>query len=512
MLKSEWNDSDEETNFWMDNESAIGRRVQLKRIFIVNKKEAHRLKTNSQIRKHMNLQERSNYILSSVIEKDTLETQSPYLLQQAGNGFILVNSRKDKIALLDEIDTKRRAKPVTDEEHLKSLLSTFNGIWELSSPLKEYLDAIPWSHYKKEMISIFVTTKCNLNCDYCFTNKSHDKHIGQTIPLEFAKKGIDDYFSDSNNYMRHVRFFGAGEPTDEFDLMKKIYQHAINKGGASVTFEIQTNGAFSDAVAKWIKKNIHIVWISCDGTPEIQDKHRPFKIGNRKSSEVIEKNIRILLERDSNAFVGIRATITDENIQKQTELIDYFHKQGITDIWVDPIFPSVGDKPVDNENPFNMKLFTDEFLNATKYAHEKGVFYGSILTCNFNDSVDKHCRACLPAPHLTTDGFVSACDMALFGNDENHMSKEFIYGQWDEKNNTITYVSNVIKRLQSRTTENMKHCELCSSKEHCGGYCLGEVLNETGDMFGQKREVCRAIQRLDCEMADELRPYKYTHP
>ena len=33
------------------------------------------------------------------------------------------------------------------------------------------------------------------------------------------------------------------------------------------------------------------------------------------------------------------------------------------------------------------------------------------------------CRSLLPVPHLTTDGYVSACDMALFGKDNNHTCK-----------------------------------------------------------------------------------------
>ena len=89
--------------------------------------------------------------------------------------------------------------------------------------------------------------------------------------------------------MRHVRFFGAGEPTVEFELLKRIHKYAVEKGGDAVTFEIQTNGAFTDAVAIWLKNNINIIWISCDGTPEIHDAHRPFlnKEDRRKTSKVI---------------------------------------------------------------------------------------------------------------------------------------------------------------------------------------------------------------------------------
>lgn len=513
MLKCEWDDSQDEQNFWLDNQSAVKRRVNLERIFIVNRAEAHRLKKITQIVNHIALEEAHSNIHSYVVEKEKLQSY-PKLLEQAGNGFILIDSQQDNIALLDEVpESGQRARPILNSEELNDLVSTFNSIKKLSVPLKEYLNSIKWSHCKKEMISIFLTTKCNLNCDYCFTNKNQGGHKGQTISFDFVKKGIDEYFN--TEYMRHVRFFGAGEPTEEFGLLKEIHKYAKNQGGPSVTFEIQTNGAFSDNVAKWLRDNIDIIWISCDGTPDIQDKHRPFfGKDNRKTSAVIEKNIQILQEKNARAFVGIRATITSENIDRQEEMIDYFYTLGIRDIWVDPIFPSVGEKSLNEmneKNDFDSMLFAKEFLSATKYAHDKGIFYGSILTCNFNDSVNKHCRACLPVPHLTTDGFVSACDMALFGKDENHMS-ELIYGKWDEDNNEIIIDPIKIAHIRNRTTENMKHCEMCASKEHCGGYCLGEVLNETGKLCGQKEGACAAIRYLDKCLDQDMRQYKYTHP
>jgi len=512
MLKSEWDDSEVEKNFWKDNQEAVKRRVNLERIFIVNRNEAHRLKTIPQIKNHITLEKKYHNIHSYVVEKEVLQQKDPFLLEQAGNGFIMINSPNDKIVLLDEMpESERRAKPVLDNQIIDEITTIFKSIKHYAVPLKGYLENIAWSHYKKEMISIFVTTRCNLNCDYCFTNKNQNEHKGQTVSLDFVKKGIDDYFAQK--YMRHVRFFGAGEPTVEFDLLRRIHKYAVEKGGSGVTFEIQTNGAFSDPVAIWLRNNINIIWISCDGTPEIQDMHRPFlnKDDRRKTSEVIEKNIHILLGADSKAFVGIRATITLENIFKQKEMIDYFYGLGIKEIWVDPIFPSVGKTVLEGENEFDTMMFAQEFLKATEYAYKRGVFYGSILTCNFNDSVNRHCRACLPVPHLTTDGFVSACDMALFGKDKNHMAP-LIYGEWDEKNKIINYHDDKIEYIRTRTTENMQHCEMCSAKEHCGGYCLGEVLNETGNLFGQKKGVCQAIRYLNDNLTPQMRKYKYTHP
>lgn len=505
MLKSEWTNSDEEVGFWKANLNAVKRKVVLERIFVVNRSEAHRLKSIPQILNHVDYG--NEYLQSYIVEKELLSSEYPKLLEKAGNGFLLINDTINRIALLDsDPDSGMRGTPVFDKVELEKLERLFEDMRGIATSLKKYLDKINLSHYKKEMLSVFVTTECNLSCDYCFTNKYEDAHRNQTVDIDFVKKGIDDYFK--TDYLRHIRFFGAGEPTVKLSLIKEICRYAREKGGDSVTFEIQTNGSFSEDAAVWISQNINIIWISCDGTPDIHDSHRKCLDSSKKSSDLIEKNIKIIKRYDN--FVGIRATITNENINRQIEMIKYFNNLGIKHIWVDPIFPSVGETV--SENTFDNMLFAEKFLDACKFAETCGIFYGSILTCNFADSVTKHCRACLPVPHLTTDGYVSACDMALFGKDENHMSQYFIYGKWNETKKEIEYDNNKIDRLRSRDINNMEHCRECNSKEHCGGYCLGEVLNETKDLFGQKKGVCEAIRYLDSEMTESQRKYAYTHP
>ena len=111
------------------------------------------------------------------------------------------------------------------------------------------------AHFRKEMISFFLTTKCNLKCKYCYTNKEDFMH--QTLSFDFAKVGIDDFFKKSTS--RHIRFFGAGEPTCEFELLKRIYDYAYSLAGDELTVEIQTNGYFSTSVREWIAQNADIV-------------------------------------------------------------------------------------------------------------------------------------------------------------------------------------------------------------------------------------------------------------
>ncbi|MCM1224575.1 MAG: hypothetical protein NC548_60015 [Lachnospiraceae bacterium] len=86
-----------------------------------------------------------------------------------------------------------------------------------------------------------------------------------------------------------------------------------------------------------------------------------------------------------------------------------------------------------------------------------------------------------------------------------------MYGKWNEEKKRFDFDMEKIKLLQNRSTKNMKHCFGCIAKEHCGGYCLGEVMNETGILFGQKEKTCDAIRLLYEELGEQPH-FDYLHP
>ena len=377
-------------------------------------------------------------------------------------------------------------------------------------------------HCNKQMISFFLTTKCNLCCEYCYNQEERTRIKEHTLPLEIAKAGIDWYFA--NNASRHIRFYGPGEPMIEFELLKNIVEYAHSIGGDAVTTEIQTNGIFGEKERKWCLNNFNIIWMSFDGLPEIQNKYRPlnriyeFKFSNKTSAEIIEDNVRWLNNNAEgrNIMVGARVTMTDENIKQQKEMVDYFHNLGIRYVWTNPLFHTVGHIPV-NDDPqkkkeykFDMDEYLKHYLNAYRYANVKGMFWGSFLTINFDGESTYHCRACTPTPHLTPDGYLSACDMVLLGEAAYHMNP-FIYGKWNTQNKTFDLFNDKVKALNERKTENISHCKNCEARLQCGGYCLGEVLNETGRLDGQKPESCIAIKKL-LKKLGKSEPYKFLHP
>ncbi len=381
-------------------------------------------------------------------------------------------------------------------------------------------------HCNKKMLSFFLTTRCNLCCRYCYNAKERNAIEEQTIPFEIAKSGVDWYFD--NNESRHIRFYGPGEPTQAFDRMKEITRYAKNhpNGGDRVTVEIQTNGVFTEDIRAWILDNINIIWMSFDGMRDIQEYNRPLNLkynamfSGRKSAQVLEDNVRWLISNkgEHNLMVGARVTITDKNIDKQKEMVDYFYNLGIRYIWTNPLFYGVGKIPVcdDQEKQssynFDMEKYIDNYLDAYYYAKGKGLFWGSFLTINFDGESAYHCRCCTPlaAPHLTTDGYISACDMALTGSEAHHMDL-FIVGKWNPETNSFDLYEEKIKALNDRKSTNMEHCKGCPAQLHCGGYCLGETVNEFGKLNGQNTMKCNAVRKLLSKLGT-CKPFPYLHP
>jgi radical SAM protein with 4Fe4S-binding SPASM domain len=394
---------------------------------------------------------------------------------------------------------------------------------------------IDMPHCNKQMISFFLTTRCNLRCVYCYNSKERADLEEQTLPLDIAKAGLDEYFA--KNTSRHIRFYGPGEATQEFELMKQITEYTRQKAGnRKITAELQTNGAFDKEVREWVLGNVNILWVSYDGTPDIHNKQRPMVDENDmnktvNSSNIIEENVKWLLKNkgNRNLMIGLRSTITNDSIYLQKEMIDHYKKLGIKYIWCDPEFPAVNKKPVCDDPEklgkynFDMNAYVEKYIEAYRYAKTKRLFYGSFLTCNFDSETIRNCRCCTPVPHITPDGYVSACDLVVLGKEAGHM-KCFIYGKWDNESQKFVDFDKEKKALEDRNVHNMPHCQKCPVKLHCAGYCPGEVVNETGDLFGRlnkgKRNVCKAMNKLYNELYNEITEdlkdkgglYPYPHP
>lgn len=352
-------------------------------------------------------------------------------------------------------------------------------------------------HFRKNLISIFVNESCNMHCVYCPLHSRPMTKPGHIIDLDFAKCGIDDFFSQTDS--RGIRVFGNGEPTLTFQLVKDIVEYASTKAGDALYVEMQSNGVFTEQVALWLRNNIDMLWLSLDGLDDVQRNQRPTNSG-KPSFATIDRNVKTLTQ-SGKIKLGLRPTVTDNNVDRQKELVDYAQANGITAIYAYPWASFV--KRVDGQP--DLIYFADQFLETREYASKLGIYYGTIFMVNFDEEVEINCRALLPAPHLTPDGFVSCCDMVNSGEGFfPELFPELIYGQYDKESHGIRYDEDRKEKIRSRNIHNLKACQGCEALRHCAGGCIGSAMMTSGEFLGINSEYCKVTKYLLKRLPDAV--------
>ncbi len=358
-------------------------------------------------------------------------------------------------------------------------------------------------HFRKNLISIFFNDSCNMRCIYCPIHSKKLKHrqstddqgepAQQIIDLAFAKRGIDDFFRNTDS--RGIRLFANGEPTLAFDRMREVVEYAQSIAGKDLYLELQSNGLFPTRVADWISDHIDMLWLSLDGTEDIQNRQRQTRSG-AGSFSTIDRNVQ-RIRSAGRTRLGLRPTITSDSVDRQQDLIDYAADNGIIAIYAYPWVNFV----IRWKGMPELQHFADQFLEARRYGQQRGVHYGTIFTVNFDESVKVNCRALLPAPHLTPDGYVSCCDMMNRGDG---MFQDLIYGVWDADAGDIVYFPEKIENIRSRNVDNLTSCHGCPALEHCAGGCVGAGIASTGDFLGVNEEYCHVTRYLFERLQDQV--------
>lgn len=350
-------------------------------------------------------------------------------------------------------------------------------------------------HFRKQPITFFVCSKCNLYCDYCYIpNRQNIDEEDAYIDPDFAVEGFKDYAKFSKNPC--IRFFGSGEATLRLDLMDEITRRISELVGHKIHVELQTNGYFGKKTREWISNNVDILWISFDGPPEMNDQCRVTKDRN-PTSDVVLGNIKHFLKQE-NMQVGVRATFIEKYIPRQKECIEFFHDIGLKWVCGAPAYSSNTNRQVTKPPLLN---FAQYFVEAYYRAIELGMFYQTHLMYNFDEPVPCNCRSCTTpvTPSLTTDGHVSCCDWFSFGEKyDNNDNQQGIYGKWDAQQKKIIYDKEKQDKISSRNVIllGQNDCKNCEALLNCAGGCLGKVISVTKDLHKIDPSWCDAVKYL----------------
>ena len=384
------------------------------------------------------------------------------------------------------------------------------GISDLSDPetsrLIEFLTRLeivdggsetqPVTHFsgqpKPTMVTLFLTTSCNLRCTYCYASAGDTPK--KAMPLAVAQKGIDFIIRNALELGQEeieIAYHGGGEPTVNWDTLTQSYDYARGRAdecGLRLTAAMASNGVLSDEKIDWIMAHLNGVSLSFDGVPAAHDAHRLTVLGQPSSAQVLH-TIRRFDEADYN--YALRLTVTHDQIGRLAESVAFicsqFHPRRIQ---IEPAYQlgRWSDAP-----SAETQAFIDQFraaqVIAQRHGHElhfSGARLGT-LTNHF-------CGITQDSFALTADGNVSACYEVFL--ESLPRAETFVYGRPDESSSGYHFELPVLDRLREQTVDKHEFCRGCFAKWSCGGDCFHKSLavNGSGEFAGSDR--CHIIREL----------------
>lgn len=173
--------------------------------------------------------------------------------------------------------------------------------------------------------NIYITTNvsCNLDCIYCYEDKSSK----ETFDLEAAKQKLVKALSVKTGGSTIINLHG-GEPFLVFKKIKALCEWLWEQDlEEPYLFFATTNGTLVHGeIQQWLKKNRHrfIPGLSLDGTPEMQNLNR--------SNSFDKIDVDFFVEHWP--FQGVKMTVSPKTIKTLADGIIYLHQRGIHNILV----------------------------------------------------------------------------------------------------------------------------------------------------------------------------------
>lgn len=347
--------------------------------------------------------------------------------------------------------------------------------------------------YQPTEITLFLTTRCNLRCIYCYASAG-DRPLAD-MSLETAKHGIDLVCRNALELGEPefgVGYHGGGEPTVHWMVLTGSFAYAqqlARQHSLGVYGSMATNGLLSPEQRRWVIRSFRGVNLSVDGLPAVQDRQRP-RPGGGGSAQAVFETLRAF---DQAGFrYGLRITVTATSVEELPAGIAYLLEQCHPEhIQVEPVYVlgrgRRGDLAVEPQ------AFVQAYLAALPLAEEAGVdmFYSA---ARVDVLINRFCRSCGEGFSLTPGGLVSACYEVPDAGFP--FAEQFILGHYAEDLGRYVLDGEKLARLRAHTVERIPWCRDCFCKWHCAGDCAYKTQYDRvrGQFVGDARcEITRAL-------------------
>jgi len=326
-------------------------------------------------------------------------------------------------------------------------------------------------NFRPHCLTLYTTNQCNLSCQYCYVREKPPLPHGPISRR--AVKAAAEFVAphcERDRVPFVLGFHGGDEPLLHPEVVQDcvtICAEVAERNNLQLLAYCTTNGVLPENVVQWAAKTFHGIRLSWDGPPDIHDRFRALGNGD-PTSRIVERSAKILLGQRSNLseFV-VRCTITNESVDRLSEIVQYFYEEGVRWVEVYPVFQDLhGSIPARLMPPPHE--FVRHFLQARQWSRRHGMrlqYSGSRLM----DLHDKHCNVLHNNLTITPDGHLSSCFLATHNHDRG-LGFSF-YGYYDEKEDTLVIDWPKLASTIDCVGASYPQCEGCFNFLHCVKGC-----------------------------------------
>ena len=346
-------------------------------------------------------------------------------------------------------------------------------------------------------LCLHVAHTCNLNCSYCFASQGKYQGDRALMSFEVGKRALDFLMENSGTRRNlEVDFFG-GEPSLNFDVVKRLVEYAREvegERGKNFRFTYTTNGMIlTDEMIEFLNKECHNVVLSLDGRKEVNDHFRVDYTG-KGSYDTIVPNFKKLVESRGGKGYYVRGTYTHNNVDFTNDII-HMADLGFTELSMEPVVCPPGDPYALTEEDLP-KLFEQYEILAGEMIKRKRegrpfTFYHYMLDLKHGPCIYKRITGCGSGTEymaVTPWGDLYPCHQ--FVGDEKYLLGNVFEG-----------VHNTAVQDEFRTCNaySRPECRECWAQLYCSGGCAANSYHATGSIGGVYKYGCELFKkRIEC--------------
>lgn len=405
--------------------------------------------------------------------------------------------------LKDKYDSAELSEAVDEIAQLKE-----DGVLFTKDIYEEYIDKFKDRPTVVKAMCLHIAHDCNLGCRYCFAEEGEYHGRRALMSYEVGKKALDFLVANSANRRNlEVDFFG-GEPTMNFDVVKKLvaYGRSLEEAhNKKFRFTLTTNGILlNDDILEFANKEMSNIVLSIDGRKEVNDYMRPTRNG-KGSYDIIMPKFKKVAESRNQMNYYVRGTFTHNNLDFSNDVL-HLADEGFEQISVEPVV-AADDEPYAIRKEDLPKIFEEYDKLAAELVKRKKAgngfnFFHFMIDLNGGPCVAKRLSGCgSGCEYLAVTPWGDFYPCHQFVGEEG-----FLMGNVDEG----IVRTDIRDQFKACNVYSKEKCKNCFAKFFCSGGCAANSykfhgsINDAYDIgceMQRKRVECAIM--IKAAMAEE---------